>query len=342
MPFRRFVRTWLGQRATMGYLGNLFALVPRYRDFDVVIAHGDSLLLPLCGRPVVRVMHGSALEEARSATRIGRTVLQYGVYLQELLTALLQREAVAVSENTKRSNPFLRQVISNGIDLDLFKPHAALKSRLPSILFVGALSGRKRGMWLLDQFETAIRPAYPDAQLHMVTPPGPARAGVTYHTGVTERELVRLYQSAWIYASPSTYEGFGLPYLESLACGTPVVATRNPGSREVLDEGRFGRLVEDDRFAAAVCTLLGDSFARERLSRWGVARAAEYDIRRTAAAYEQLIQKIVSCRKDLNSKDAKDTKKSLTGGVFGIPRPSDVTEVDSRRSDMRRQQSSDV
>ena len=51
----------------MGYLGNVLALLPDYREFDAIIAHGDSLLLPLAGKPVVRVMHGSALGEARSA-----------------------------------------------------------------------------------------------------------------------------------------------------------------------------------------------------------------------------------------------------------------------------------
>jgi phosphatidyl-myo-inositol alpha-mannosyltransferase len=306
LPLRRFFTTWLGKRVTMGYLGNVIALGPRYRDFDVVIAHGDSLLLPLSGRPVIRIMHGSALEEARSSTSIGRTVLQYGVYLQELLTALLQRGTVAVSENSKRSNPFIRQVIPNGVDLDLFRPNVELKTLAPSILFVGALTGRKRGSWLLEQFERVIQPVFPDAELHMVTERGPAHAGVYYHCGVTSEALVRLYQAAWVYASPSTYEGFGMPYLEALACGTPVVATPNPGSHEVLDEGRFGCLAPDDRFAEEVGRLLGNEVARERMVRAGLARAAEYDINRSAALYEQLIGQLVPRRDSelstLNSK----------------------------------------
>ena len=72
LPWKGFVNTWLGRRLTMGYLGNVLALVPSYREFDAVIAHGDSLLLGLCGKPVLRVMHGSALGEARSAQSWGR------------------------------------------------------------------------------------------------------------------------------------------------------------------------------------------------------------------------------------------------------------------------------
>ena len=70
--------TWLGRRVTMGYLGNVLALVPDYREFDAIIAHGDSLLLPLTGKPVLRVMHGSALGEARSATSSGRCAAAAG------------------------------------------------------------------------------------------------------------------------------------------------------------------------------------------------------------------------------------------------------------------------
>jgi phosphatidylinositol alpha-mannosyltransferase len=293
LPGRSFVMSWLGRRVAMGYLGNLLALGPSYRDFDVILAHGDSLLLPLTGRPVVRVMHGSALEEARSATSVGRAVLQAGVYLQELATALLQRGTVAVSENSRRFNPFIHRVIPDGIDLTTFRPDPRVRSQVPSILFVGALTGRKRGAWLLDRFEREIRPNFPTAELHMVTAPGPAADGVTYHTGIATNALVRLYQYAWVYASPSTYEGFGLPYVEAQACGTPVVATPNPGSREVLDDGQFGRLVEDAEFGLEVCRLLSDPARREQIARQGLLRASEYDVARAAAMYEAVIQELV-------------------------------------------------
>lgn len=294
LPARAFVTSWLGRRMTMGYLGNLIALAPNYKDFDVIIAHGDSLLLPLRGKPVVRVMHGTALEEALTATSPGRAVLQIGVYAQELITALLQSGTVAVSANTRRLNPLIRRTISNGIDLRFFHPDPSARSSAPSILFVGALGGRKRGTWLLERFERDIRPAVANAELHMVTTPGAPAPGVTYHTGPTTDALVRLYQYAWVYASPSTYEGFGLPYVEALACGTPVVATPNPGSREVLDEGRYGLLVADEAFAGEVCRLLLDAGTRETMASRGLARAAEYDVARSAASYEVVIKELVN------------------------------------------------
>ena len=93
LPWKTFVDTWLGRRVTMGYLGNVLAIAPDYSEFDAIVAHGDSLLLPMTGKPVIRILYGSALGEARSARSIGRGLLQLGVYAQELLTALLQRES---------------------------------------------------------------------------------------------------------------------------------------------------------------------------------------------------------------------------------------------------------
>lgn len=294
LPLRAFVTSWLGRRITMGYLGNAIALLASYTGFDAIVAHGDSLLLPLTGKPVVRVMHGSAREEARSATSIGRTVLQYGVYVQELLTARLQRGTVGISENTRVSNPFVRRVIPDGIDLDLFAPADGERSATPMVLFVGAMGGRKRGAWLLERFQREIRPAFPDAELHLVCTPGEPADGVHYHTGLERPALAALYQRAWVYASPSTYEGFGLPYVEAMACGTPVVASSNPGSLEVLSGGRYGLVVDDEAFASTICRLLGSRAEREALGRAGLARAADYDIRRSAAAYEAVIEELVA------------------------------------------------
>ena len=64
--------------------------------------------------------------------------------------------------------------------------------------------------------------------------------------------LIELYQQAWLFCLPSSYEGFGVPYIEAMSCGTPVVATPNAGAREVLEEMAGGTLPE----AIAVCVLL--------------------------------------------------------------------------------------
>ena len=294
LPWRQFVETWAGRRLTMGYLGHVLSALPPFGDAEVVIAHGDSLLLPLRRRPVIRVMHGSALEEARTATSVGRRVLQLGVYGLELLTALTPQRCVGVSQNTTLSNPLVKRVIPNGVDLTVFHPDAAERSDRPIIVFVGALTGRKRGAWLVREFVDHIKPHVPDAELHMVSHSGETVPGVVFHTGLADAELAALYRRAWVYASPSTYEGFGLPYVEAMACGVPVVATPNPGSLEVLGGGQYGRVVDDAVFSETVVHLLRDQQVRTSLVRTGLARAADYDLERTLDEYERLVRALVT------------------------------------------------
>lgn len=289
LPWKNFVSSWLGRRLTMGYLGNILALLPDYQEFDLIMALGDSLLLPFVRKPSLRVMCGSALGEAKSASNPLRFVMQLGVYAQELLTGLTQKSCVGISHNTRKHNPFVRQVIPIGVDLRKFYADPSQRTDEPSILFVGALEGRKRGRLLLEWFIQVVRPQIKNARLFMVCAPGPTVDGVTYYNGIGDAELATLYRSAWVYASPSSYEGFGLPYVEAMASGMPVVATPNPGSLEVLANGEFGLLVSDADFGAVLVKLLSDEKQRHQLITKALERAQEYSLDSTVEQYEQLL-----------------------------------------------------
>jgi glycosyltransferase involved in cell wall biosynthesis len=292
LPFRRLVTSWLGRRLTMGYLANFLPLMLNCRGADVIIAHGDSCLLPMLGKPVLRVMHGSALGEALSASSPSRCLLQLGVYIQELWSGMILPGCVAVSHNTRWYNPFVRRVIPNGIDTQTFFPDPGAKTATPTLLFVGTLQGRKRGNLLLEWFEMSIRPRHPGAQLWMVSTPGPELAGVHYFHGIDTPTLARMYREAWVYVSPSRYEGFGLPYVEAMTSGTPVVASPNPGSREVLAEGQFGLLADDTSFPEVVNRLLDDPAEREDWVRRGLERACEYSRVTMIDRYERLLYEL--------------------------------------------------
>jgi alpha-1,3-rhamnosyl/mannosyltransferase len=106
---------------------------------------------------------------------------------------------------------------------------------------------------------------------------------VTFAGAATEPLLLALYRSASMLAYPSRYEGFGLPLLEAMACGTPVIAARTSSIPEVV--GEAGDLLDPDDEAgwiAAIERVLDDAAHRARLRDAGLRRAAEFSWRRTA------------------------------------------------------------
>jgi glycosyltransferase involved in cell wall biosynthesis len=108
------------------------------------------------------------------------------------------------------------------------------------------------------------------------------------HLGaVPERLLPGLYAGAEAFALPSLYEGFGLPVLEAMACGTPVVASDLTALPETA--GGAARLAPPEEVAAATRDLLDDAAERERLRDAGLRRAKEFTWARTAAEMDALL-----------------------------------------------------
>ena len=110
---------------------------------------------------------------------------------------------------------------------------------------------------------------------------------------VDEADKPSLYRLAEVSVFPSRYEGFGLPVLEAMASGTPVVANQIPVIEEIVGDGAF--LVENGnarKMAGAILALLGDSSLRETISSRGLAQATHFSWRKTARqtleVYEQV------------------------------------------------------
>jgi len=269
--------------------GNL--AVTDFSTYDVIHAHGDNYLM--MARPHhIRTFYGSATAEARAARRLALRLYYRVMAPLETAGARISAYNVAVSRNTEWSIRPIDAIIPCGIDLTRFHPGS--KSEFPTVLFVGGLRGRKRGQLLVDAFRNEVRRAHPTAQLWLVSQDNVDAEGVVNFGRVSDDRLAELYREAWTFCMPSTYEGFGVPYIEAMASATPPVSTNNPGANEVLDGGRYGIITSDIELGSALSALLGDPGRLARLAARGLQHAKRFDWNVVAASYESAYRRIAA------------------------------------------------
>jgi glycosyltransferase involved in cell wall biosynthesis len=257
--------------------------------YDILHYHGDDFLCAGGGRRI-RTFYGSAFWEACFAARPARFLYQAVFYLFEWLSCLRRGALVGISQVTIRVLPRVRTVIACGVPFDRYRP-SGRKTEEPSILFIGDLDSRKRGRLLVETFERAIRPLFPKATLTVVGPQkAPVGSGVRFAGQPGEDALVVEYQKSWIYCSVSSYEGFGVPLIEAMACGAAVAATDNSGAREIITNGFDGLLCADEELAATLVRLISEKTLRESLVANGRRTANNYEIGIVAERYLAMYQ----------------------------------------------------
>lgn len=113
---------------------------------------------------------------------------------------------------------------------------------------------------------------------------------------VDDADLPAVYAAADLLAFPSLYEGFGLPILEAMACGTPVI-TSNVSSLPEVASGESAILLsphDEEAWTAALLRLLGDEGLRRELTAAGLARSAQFSWRAAARQLAALYESILS------------------------------------------------
>lgn len=208
--------------------------------------------------------------------------------------------------------------LPNGVAVDQFRPgpadaalrlHYGIPPGAPLLLFVAALDrahhfkglGRLLQVlallpeiWLLVVGDGDLRPAYAQqARDCGVT------ARVVFAGAVDHAATPPFFRSAAVTVLPSTPpESFGLVLIESLACGTPVVASNIPGVRTVVDHGGDGLLVAPDDsagLAAAIRRIVAHEDERRRMGERGRARvAARYAWPAIGARLEGIYQQVIT------------------------------------------------
>jgi glycosyltransferase involved in cell wall biosynthesis len=256
-------------------------------------------LAPLAARHAVVVIHDAAA--LRHPGWYSRTYATW----QRLLAPAIARRAervVTVSAFARSELAELlgveAEVVPGGVD-ERFTPAAdpeparrALGLDRPYVLTVGSLTARKNLRALVpaaaalaaDGVDVVVagggRPQFaPEAGL----------SGLRRLGRVDDALLPGLYAGAEAFVLPSLYEGFGLPVLEAMACGTPVVAAATGALPETC--GGAARLAPPDgeAFRAALTALLADTAERARLRAAGLERARAFTWDRTAREIDALL-----------------------------------------------------
>ena len=307
---------------------SIFALQRPFtlRGFDLVhyIDSRPPLDFPLGRIPKVITQHGFASLTFEHTLGVRRRV----VYVNQMLARLARFAdlTLTASESEKRELVRIARVdpdeviaIHHGVDHDRFRPPsdlAACRAEVNArygidgryVLYVSNHQRKKNTEGLVQAFKAVAR-TVPDVDLVLTGWHTPefrlvrdlidrlglaARVKVLGH--VPDEDLPMLYGAAAVFALPSLHEGFGLPVLEAMACGTPVLASNVYAVPEVA--GDAAKLVDPydmDAISAGLIQILEDTNFAATLRERGLARAREFTWRRAAeqhlAAYESLVLK---------------------------------------------------
>lgn len=248
-----------------------------FSGFDVLHAGSDDYWLFGKKRPYhIRTFMGSCIAEAIHIKGLRSKIRMAVLGASEVASCFIAERKVCISKDTLKYCPTVHEVIGCGVDTHLFRP-GTIKSSHPTILFIGTMHERKRGAELLKAFQEKVLPVLPDAELWIVREPHPVEAkGVKWFGPVETSQLIELYQKAWVFCLPSSYEGFGVPYIEAMASGTAIVATPNAGAMEVLENGKYGVIADLPDLGDSLLALLQNGEERERLARQGIEQSRKY------------------------------------------------------------------
>lgn len=280
---------------------------------------GDDLLLcpsyvaPIFSRGPILVVHHGSYEGYPQAFRWRQRQKARIIYSASAHRAT---HVITVSEHSKRDiihyygiSPGKISVIPDGVDTQVFRPirdplplrqwrFERLGADVPFVMYAGKPSRRRNLPALIEAFGQLKRSQKLPHKLVLVgmaLPGSPIETAIT-HAGLesevvsigyaSHSELAIAYNAADLFVYPSSYEGFGMPVLEAMACGTPAIALNNTAFPEFA--GGVALLLPDARaetLAQGMANVLSDATLRRRMSEDGVRRAADYDWPKVVTKY---------------------------------------------------------
>lgn len=296
-----------------GALGSMKKLIEEGFDFDVIDAHyyypdgvAAVLLARHLGKPVCITARGTDLNLIPQYA-LPRKMIQWSARHANASIGVCSA-LVNVLRNWNIDESRLH-VMRNGVDLTRFRPLPQMQTRRdlriegsPVLLSVGNLLATKGHHIVIEALERLLQD-YPAARLFIIGA-GPEHArlqqqtervglskNVTLVGAVPNDQLARWYSAADVLVLASAREGWANVLLESMACGTPVIATAVGGSPEVVAHPNAGRLVpspDAPAIAQAVKHLLANPLDRGRVRTYAEGFGWELTSRSQIELFERL------------------------------------------------------
>jgi glycosyltransferase involved in cell wall biosynthesis len=271
---------------------------------------------PFLSAPYVVTVHDLIrwFDVRADAPLISRPNLRDRLHLKLDLAGIRRADGViAVSHATKRDlvaagvEADRISVVHSGVDQRRFRPVAGRPLEDPYVLFVGTEQPRKNLATLLAAFAQLRRnPQFSRLRLIKVGPPGGREArfrdetlaairrlglerDVIFTGWIADEDLPRYYAAAECFVLPSLYEGFGLPALEAMACGCPVVISTDAALIEVCGGAAISvDALDTAAIAGALAAVAADSRLRRDLRDRGLRRASAFSWLQTARETERV------------------------------------------------------
>jgi glycosyltransferase involved in cell wall biosynthesis len=196
--------------------------------------------------------------------------------------------------------------IKDEAKINHFRQRHSLPERF--ILFIGTLEPRKNLLTLLEAYAEFRRQTHTGHKLVLGGAPGwfyqPVLAAVEdlglgtdvmFPGFIPDDELPLWYNAADVFVYPSLYEGFGLPPLEAMACGTPVIVSSASSLPEVVgDAALLASPHKPEEWAMALSSLCNDAGLRNALATRGPQRAQQFSWKRTARETAKVYRTVIS------------------------------------------------